>query len=34
MAVAVTVMCGAQQPEIVGLGAAAERMRYHVIDLQ
>ncbi len=34
MAVAVAVMGGAQQPEIVGLGAAAERIRHHVIDLQ
>ena len=34
MAVAVAVMGGAQQPQIVGLGATAERIRHHVIYLQ
>ena len=31
---AVAVMGGAQQPEIAGLGTAAERERQDVIDLQ
>ena len=34
MAVTVTVMRGAQQTEVVGLGVAAERIREDVIDLQ
>ena len=34
MAVTVTVMRGAQETEIIGLGAAAERIREDVIDLQ